>query len=465
MGKEHPAVRNFDVVIIGGGPAAIVTGITVKRSFRDKSVLMIKNEAEGLVPCGIPYIFHLLGNDADRNKMGPKPFIDLGGEVLVDTAVKVDTRHKRVTVQSGEVYGYDKLVFATGSLPQVPTFIPGHDLQNVFYIRKSYSYVRELVANLAPLERIVIVGGGFIGAEVAEQLAGAGKHVRLIESEATCFSRAFSPELSRIATEQLKKAGVEVKTSSLVREIEGDDGRATQVLLADGTRIPADAVILSIGYKANSQLAKEAGLSLNKYGDIHIDLYGRTSIPGISAVGDCAQSFGFVTGRSDVIKLASVATAEARVLGHNIFGIRIKKGLSGTLGVFSTEINGLAMAAAGANETNAAEASLDLMTGKFSAPDRHPGTLTDTRELTVKLYASPIDGTVLGGEAWGGKSVGEIINIVSMAIQKSVTVYELLSFQIGTHPLLTSSPVTNPIIRAAEEIIYAALAPRSPGPA
>jgi NADPH-dependent 2,4-dienoyl-CoA reductase/sulfur reductase-like enzyme len=457
MKTNKTPARAYDVIIIGGGPAAIVTGITVKKYFKEKSVLMIKEESEGLVPCGIPYIFHLLGNDAAKNKMGPKPFIDLGGEVLVNTAVKVDVERKQVTVQTGEELGYDKLVFATGSLPQVPHFIPGHDLQNVFYIKKSYSYIQELTARISAFQNIVIVGGGFIGAEVAEQLAAAGKNVRLIESEAACFSRAFSPELSRIATEELKKAGVQVMASSLVKEIDGEKGKLKQVILADGTRIETDAVILSIGYKANSQLAQESGLALNKYGDIHVDHYGRTSIPGISAVGDCAQSFGFVTGRSDVIKLASAATAEARVLGHNMFGIRIKKGIAGTLGVFSTEINGLAMAAAGANETNAAEANLDLISAKFSSPDRHPGTLSGTKELTVKLYASPIDGTVLGGEAWGGKAVGEIINIISMAIQKSITVFELVSFQIGTHPLLTSSPVSNPIIRAAEEIIHKAL--------
>jgi len=155
-----------------------------------------------------------------------------------------------------------------------------------------------------------------------------------------------------------------------------------------------------------------------------------------------------------MIKLASTATAEARVLGHNIFGIRIKKCTSGTLGVFSTEINELAMAAAGANDKSAGDAGVEFISAKFSSPDRHPGSLPGVSDLTVKLYASSVDGSILGGEVWGGKSAGEIINTISMAIQKSITVYELVSFQIGTHPLLTSSPVVNPIIRAAEEIIF-----------
>jgi NADH oxidase (H2O2-forming) len=371
--------------------------------------------------------------------------------------VKVDTTDKLITVKTGEQFGYSKLVFATGSLPLIPASIPGYNLQNVFYIKKSYPYIKELTAKISGFKNIVIVGGGFIGAEVAEQLAADKLNVTLVESETTCFSKAFSPELSQIATDALKKTRVNVLTSTLVKEIAGVNNAVDQVMLSDGTSIKADAVIFSIGYKANSQLAKETGLVLNRYDDIHVDNYGRTRVKDISAVGDCAQTTGFLTGRSDIIKLASTATAEARILGHNIFGIKIKKCIAGTLAVFSTEINGLAMAAAGANERNAAEANIELISAKFTSPDRHPGTLSGASELTVKLYASPVDGSILGGEVWGGKSAGEIINIISMAIQKSITVYEMVSFQIGTHPLLTSSPVNNPIIRAAEEIIYKVL--------
>jgi NADH oxidase (H2O2-forming) len=447
-------MKTYDVIIIGGGPAAIVTGTTIKKFFKNKSVLMIKEDSEGLIPCGIPYIFHLLGNDADKNKMGPKPFTDHGGEVTISKADTIDATKKRVTVKTGEQFGYEKLVLATGSLPQVPDFIPGHDLQNVFYVKKNFSYIKELALRTSEFRKMVIIGGGFIGAEVAEQMAASGVNVTLIESEPVCFSKAFSPELSRIATEALKNTSVRILTSSRVKEIIGENNMVKEVLLDGGKRIEADAVILSIGYKGNTQLAREAGLELNRYGDIHVDQYGRTSIKDVSAVGDCAQTFGFLTGRSDIIKLASTATAEARIMGHNIFGIRIKKCTAGTLGVFSTEVNGIAMAAAGANEKNAEEAGVKLISASFSSPDRHPGTLAGVSNLTVKLYASPVDGCILGGEAWGGKSVGEIINIISMAIQKSITVYELVSFQIGTHPLLTSSPVNNPIIRAAEEIIF-----------
>ena len=415
---------------------------------------MIKEEADGLVPCGIPYIFNLLGNDAGKNKMGPKPFVDLGGEVIVDSAIKVDKEAKTVVVKSGEEFSYNKLVFATGSNPVIPTFIPGYNLQNVFYVKKSFPYIHELASKINKFKNVVIVGGGFIGAEVAEQMAASGTNITLVESEPLCFSKAFSPELSAIATDVLRETKVNVMTSTLVKKIVGENNTVQHVVLSDEKKIEADAVILSIGYKANSQLAKESGLELNRYGDIHVDNYGRTTVKDISAVGDCAQTFGFLTGRSDVIKLASTATAEARTLGHNIFGIRIKKCTGGTLGVFSTEINDLVMAAAGANEKSASEAGIELISAQFSSPDRHPGGLPGMSNLTVKLYASPVDGSILGGEAWGGKSAGEIINIISLAIQKSITVFELISLQVGTHPLLTASPVNNPIIRAAEDIVY-----------
>ena len=129
-------MKTYDVIIIGGGPAGIVTGVTIKKCFKEREVLIIKEEAEGLVPCGIPYIFHLLEKDVENNKMGPKPFIDLGGEVIINNVIEVDKINNLIKLKTGDKFGYDKLVFATGSLPLIPDFIPGYDLQNVFYIKR-----------------------------------------------------------------------------------------------------------------------------------------------------------------------------------------------------------------------------------------------------------------------------------------------------------------------------------------
>ena len=443
-------MKKYDVIIIGAGPAGIVTGVTVKKYYPEKSVLILTEEKKGLVPCGIPYIFNQL-NSVEADAMGPKPLVDLGGEVIVDKVTDVNLEQKIVYGKSGQHYSYDKLVFATGSLPAKATFIKGHNLENVFYIKKSYRYIQELYEKLKDKRKIVIVGGGFIGAEVAEQLAAhPNKKITIIETEPQCFSKAFSKELSKIATEQLRKTKVNVRTSSLVEEIAGRQGTVEKVRLKGGEEIPADAVILSVGYKPSTELAVKAGLPLNIMGAIKVDSYERTSVKDVCAVGDCSQTIGFLTGRSDHIMLASTATAEARVLGYNLFGIRIRKHFKGTLAVFSTKINGLTMASAGINENTGKNANVDFMTAEFTDVDRHPGTLPDASPLTVRLNFSPCDGAILGAEVWGGPTAAEIINILSLAIQKYITVYELISFQIGTHPLLTGAPTKPVIIKAAE---------------
>jgi len=446
-------MKKYDVIIIGGGPAGIITGVTAKKQNPEKSMLMFKEEEKGLVPCGIPYVFHML-DGVDKNVMGPKPFIDLGGEVITEKVSDVDVKSKIVKTKSGNEFAYEKLVFATGSKVIIPDFIPGHDLKNVFYIKKSYEYIKQIHEELKSKKNIVVIGGGFIGAEVAEQFAlNPEKKVTLIESEKFCFSKAFSKELSQIATEALAGTAVNIKTSVRVEKVNGSNGAVSSVLLDNGEEIQCDAVIMAIGYKPSTRLAQKIGLEINKMGAIIVDNYERTKEKDICAVGDCSQTIGFLTGRMDHVMLASTATAEARVLGHNLFGIKIRKTFTGTLAVFSTEINGIAMAAAGVNDSNAAEANVEYLSAKFSDFDTHPGSFEDTSPLSVKLFASPCDGSILGGEVWGGKSAGEMINTISLAIQKGVTVYELISFQIGSHPLLTSAPTKSILIKAAESII------------
>ena len=193
-------MKKYDVIIIGAGPAGIITGATAKKVYPDKTMLMFREEEKGLVPCGIPYVFHEL-NGAEQNMMGPKPFVDLGGEVITDKVINIDVKNSILKTESGLEYAFEKLVFATGSKVMVPTFIPGYDLENVFYINKSFNYIKNLFDVLQTKKDIVVIGGGFIGAEVAEQLAlHEDKNVTIVESEEFCFSKAFSRDLSAIAT-------------------------------------------------------------------------------------------------------------------------------------------------------------------------------------------------------------------------------------------------------------------------
>ena len=234
-------MKKYDVIIIGAGPAGVVTGVTVKKQNFNKSVLIIAEEEKGLIPCGIPYIFHLLSS-VEKNMMGLKPFKDLGGEVIVDPVSEVNVEEKSVSLKSGSIYHYNKLVFATGSRPVIAKFIRGYEMKSVYYIKKSYNYIHRLFEELKDKKSIVIIGGGFIGAEVAEQLSSHhDKTVTLVESEKYCFSSAFSEDLCKIATEQLEKTATVVRTSSLVEEIIGyKEGFVEKVILKGGEEIAAD---------------------------------------------------------------------------------------------------------------------------------------------------------------------------------------------------------------------------------
>ena len=446
-------MKKYDVIIIGGGPSGIVTGITAKKQHPEKSFLMIKEEEKELVPCGIPYIFHDL-ESIDQNQMGPKPFVDAGGELLVETVIKVNTEDKTLATESGKEFSFEKLVFATGSSPLIPKFIEGYDLEGVEYIKKNYNYIDSLKKKTDAAKNIVVIGAGFIGVEFSEQLAKyKDKTVSLIEAEPHCLYRAFSEDFAEKADEIVKDAGVHLYTNQKAEKLIGENGKVKGVLLSNGTIINADVVICTIGYVPNCNLAKDAGIEIDERGTIRVDNYLRTSVKDIYAVGDCSQTIGFITGRTDNIMLASTATAEARVLGNNLFYIKLLRNFAGTLSVFSTEINGKVFTSAGAIEQTARDANVQFVIGKAQDVDRHPGTLSGANQLIVKLIVSPENGEIIGGEILGGKSVGEMINTVSLAIQKAVTVYELISFQIGTHPLLTTAPTKYLLIKAAENAI------------
>lgn len=444
-------MSSYDVIIIGGGPSAIITGLTGKKQNPAKSFLMIKEEEKGLVPCGIPYIFHDLG-DVSKNIMGPAPFVAAGGEVLVDTVTEVNIQNKTVQTKAGKEIAYEKLVFATGSVPIIPTFIKGYDLAGVEYIKKSYDYIKALKEKTDKARDIVIIGGGFIGVEVAEQLAKfQDKNVSLIEMQEYCLINAFSPKLTKLTDAAIREQGVNLYTSTKVTEISGVAGKVTGVKLSDGTEIPAELVIQAIGYHPNTELAVKAGLEINSKQAILRDNYMRTVVKDVFAVGDCSESIGFITGRADNVMLASTATAEARILGYNLFKIGLIRTFSGTLSVFSTEIGGKVFASCGAIEQTAEAAGIEYASGEFEDWDRHPETISGASKLWISLIVSPKTGVIIGGEIHGGKSAGEIINIISLAIQKGVTVYELVSYQVGTHPLLTTAPTKYVLIKAAED--------------
>jgi NADPH-dependent 2,4-dienoyl-CoA reductase/sulfur reductase-like enzyme len=444
-------MKKFDIVIIGGGPAGTVTAMTAKKQYPDKSIVIIQEERKQVVPCGIPYVFHML-ESVEENSMKRPAFNTEGEDFFPETVSAINPEMKYAELESGECIGYEKLVLATGSRPSAPSFLKINQFkQGVACVSKSFAELEALKELTDKARKIVVLGSGFTAVEVAEQLAkNKDKEVHLVFRAKHCLHRSFSPEFAEKVDQAVSGAGVILRSSSQVSEITSEGDTATGIILDNGEQIPADLVVIAMGFVPNTEIALQAGIRLNETNHIEVDNYLRTNINSIYACGDCASTTAFITGQHDNIMLASTAAAEARVLGHNLYKIRIKRNFPGTLSVFVTELNGTVFASAGVMEQDAEKANIDFITAQFEDIDRHPGTLPGKEKVAVKLALMPEDGQIIGGEVSGGKTSAEIINVIALAIQKHVTVYELISFQMGTHPLLNTAPTKSVLIKAAE---------------
>ncbi|MCF7833313.1 MAG: FAD-dependent oxidoreductase [Candidatus Marinimicrobia bacterium] len=437
-----------DILIIGGSAAGLVAAMTAKSNFPGKDVTIIRKEEKVMIPCGIPYIFGTLGA-TDKNILPDAGLEKLGVNILIDEVISVDTDAKTCKTKAGKEISYEKLIFGTGSLPFVPASIIGQDLKNVFTVPKNKVYLDAVLEKMSEFKKIVVVGAGFIGVEFSDEFNKKDIDVTLVEVLPKIMGTAFDPEFSDFAEEDLKARGVKVLTSTMVKEIKGDD-KVSSVLLGDGTVLEADAVILSIGYKPNTKLAKDSGLELNEAGFIKVDRYLRTAVKDVYAAGDCAEKHDFATGKISKIMLASTACAEARVAALNLYKLSTTNIFRGTIGIYSTSIGDMSYAVAGLTEGVARSEEFDYVTGTFAGIDRHPGSLTDTSKQIVKLIVQRCSGVILGGSVYGGKSGGELINVIGFAIQGRMTLNDLLVAQIGTQPMLTASPAAYPLIKAAE---------------
>jgi len=443
-------MKQSDVLVIGGSAAGIVAATTARSFYPDRKVTLIRKEEKVLVPCGIPYMFGTLGG-SEKNVVPDQVLAGAGIDLVVGEAVLIDQEKKTCSLADGSVIQFEKLVLATGSIPVQPGWLEGTDLENVFFIPKNKEYLDNQSVKFESCNKMVVIGGGFIGVEMADELVKAGKDVTIVELLPHVLSLAFDEELATKAEDALKKRGVKIVCGRKVQKIVGDK-KVSAVLLDDGETLDADAVILSVGYQPNSKLAKNAGLGVNELGFIRVNEYMRTENPDIFAVGDCAEKFSFITRTPKRTMLASTSCAEARIAGMNLYKLSTVRSFTGTLSIFCTAIGDEAFGAAGVTENLANERGFEIVTGMFEGIDRHPGSLPDTHVQIVKLIASVDSGIILGGEVYGGSSVGELTNLIGFIIQNRMTVDAVLTSQIGTHPLLTAPPTAYPLIKAAESI-------------
>jgi len=436
-----------DVIIVGGGPAGIITALTAKSVNPERSVALIKSIGDGVIPCAIPYMIDTLADPA-KNAMGHAPLTQSGVEVVVDSVISINRDRRAIELKAGGELTYEKLVLATGTRSTLPG-IPGIGLKGVYTIRKSMSAMTSLRGELRDAHDVVIIGGGFIGCEFADELSRIdGLAIHLVELESHLLTGAFDIDLCEEAAEILRQEGVRVHLGESVKSINGE-GAVESVTLTDGTVIDADAVVIGIGARPESTLARDAGLRITDGGSIWVDDYMRTTDPNVFAVGDCALKRDFFTRKETPVLLASTATAEARIAGTNLFSIRVMRQIQGTIAAFSTKIGDTCFGSAGMTQRVCRGEGIRTVTATASAPDRHPGVLPGAKLLKVTLVFADRAGILLGGQMSGGPSVGELINAVALGIQKRITVRELDMMQIATHPMLTPAPTVHPLINAA----------------
>ena len=442
-------MEKFDAVVIGGSAAGIPAATTVKRHYPEAKMAVIRQEESVLVPCGIPYIFGTLGS-SDKNLIPDKAVTGNGATLIVDEVTALDRKAHTVTTAGGQVIGYDKLILATGSLPIVPP-IPGKDLENVFAVQKDVGYLDMLSQKLDEAHNVVIIGGGFIGMEMADECRKREHlNVTIVEMLPHCLFLAFDQDLCVRAEKALTDAGVQVRTEARAQAIVGE-GKVEYVELDSGEKLPADLVIFGIGARPNVDLAREAGLDLGPLGAIAVDRHMQTSDPDIFAVGDCAEKLNFFTGKPSPLRLASIATAEARIAGANLFEMRREN--PGAIGVFSTKINSLAMGIAGIGEKAAQDAHIDYVIGQAEAVDKHPGSMPGAQNLRVKLIFRKYSGVLIGGQVCCGDTTGEFVNLIAALIQARMHADQIAMFQMGTHPALTASPIAYQLVNAAEQAL------------
>ncbi|UHQ99039.1 FAD-dependent oxidoreductase (plasmid) [Natrinema zhouii] len=436
-------------VVIGGDAAGMSAASKAKREDPEREVIVFeKGEWVSYAACGMPYYVKGEVDDLDDLvTVTPEEFreerdVDLhtGTEV-----VDINSEAQTVTVETGdETYEqpYDDLLVATGASAIEPPF-DGLGLEGVFTIHDMVEAdaIENYVTDRDP-ETAAIVGGGYVGIEMAEALSAHGVDVHLYEMLPHIL-QPFGEAVAEVVEEHLREQGVELHLETAVSGFVGDE-RVEAVELEDET-VAADVAIVGVGVAPNTDLAEEAGIELGPTGAIATDEYGRTNDENVYAAGDNAEATHVVTGESDHVPLALTANRAGRAIGQTITGAPTPTG--GTAGTAIVKAFDLGAARTGIiDEDRAREAGFDPVSVTISASTR-AHYYPDGAELTVTLVADRESGELLGGTVVGREGTKRI-DTVATALTADMTVTELQNADLAYAPPF--SPVWDPILTAAK---------------
>ncbi len=444
----------MDILVIGGVAAGTKTAAKLKRENRDFNVTLItKGENISYAGCGLPYyVGGVIENKEDLIVNTPKSFSDLT-QVEVKTnieAIEIDRENKSVKAKNlinGEElsFKYDKLVIATGADPVKPP-IEGIDLDGVYYMRTPNDAitVREVVES-KNVKRAVVVGGGFIGLEVAENLHEMGVKTTLVEAMDHIMP-GFDDEVCSYVEDELVDNGIMVLTKERLTSIEGEE-KVTKVR-TDKRAMKADMIVMAVGIRANTKIASDCGLELEPNRTIKVNEYMQTNDENIYAVGDCVTVKNILSGKPAWSPMGSSANKEGRCLAKTLSGE--KTPFNGVLGTGIVKLLDLNAARTGLTEKDAINAGYEVESVIVPIDDK-AHYYPDSKMIIIKLIADKNTKKLLGAQIFGEGNVDKQIDIVATAITFNATIADLQNLDLAYAPPFSTA--IHPLGHAANVLL------------
>jgi NADPH-dependent 2,4-dienoyl-CoA reductase/sulfur reductase-like enzyme len=443
-------------LVVIGGDAAGMTAASRARRRRDPADLEIVAFERGpytsYSACGIPYFVAEQVSEVDALvARSPEEHRKNGIDVRTGhEVVEIDVNRRRVRVRDLVGGGereepFDQLVVATGSVPSRPD-VPGADSDGIFGVQTLADgvTVRQAVDESAP-RRAVVVGGGYVGLEMAEALVRRGLEVALVDRTAQPMAATLDEEMGAILADAVRAVGVTLHLGEAVDGFEAHDGTVRAVHTANRS-LPADIVILGLGVQPNSELARGAGIAVGDLGGIITDARMETSVARVWAAGDCVESVDRITGLPVVVALGTHANKQGRVVGINATGGDVR--FPGVVGTAASKICAYEIARTGLTERQAAELDIDVVAATIESTTR-AGYYPGAAPITVKVVAERPGGRIIGAQIVGSEGAGKRIDVVATAIWNRMTVDEVASVDLSYAP--PYSPVWDPVLVAARK--------------
>jgi NADPH-dependent 2,4-dienoyl-CoA reductase/sulfur reductase-like enzyme len=447
-----PASEN--ILVIGGNAAGLTAASRAKRLDPRLSITVLeKGPAISYSTCGIPYFLAGIVSADALIAYTPESFERERGIKVYNNvrADRITPSRKRVTAtrtDTGEQleFAYDRLLMATGVHAKRPE-IPGTSLKNVFSLTgiEDALRIREV---LGGVERVAIVGGGYVGLEMAECLRALGKSVHLYEKNPHVLP-GLDGDMAQIIEYELQRFGVRVSTTARVLALTGSDDTVTGVKTASGLGIdPADMVLLDTGVEPNVDLASNAGIRIGATGGIWVDAFMETNVPGIFAAGNCAETFCAIRHRPVLNYIGTVAAKQGRVAGENLAARRVR--FMGAIGTTVLKVFDLAAARTGLSSREASEESIPIVSARIEAPDR-ASYYPAARKIWVKLIAERETRKLLGAQVVGYGDASRRIDVAATAITAGLRVDELAQLDLAYAPPYGN--LWDPLLVAAQAVL------------